>query len=44
HEDEDEDTSNSISSDDDFIAVENSIVHSRRGDLRKKRFKGSHEL
>ncbi|CAG8709957.1 120_t:CDS:1, partial [Racocetra persica] len=42
-EDEDEDTSNNSSSVEDFVEVENSIVHTRKGAPRKKRFKGSHE-
>ncbi|CAG8764925.1 28037_t:CDS:2, partial [Dentiscutata erythropus] len=44
-EDEDETTSNSSSSNkEDFINVENLIVHSKRGAPRKKWLKGSNEL
>ncbi|CAG8772826.1 25429_t:CDS:2 [Racocetra persica] len=41
---ESDDTSNYSFSDEDFILVENLIVHSKRGAPRKKRLKGSHEL
>ncbi|CAG8717729.1 12997_t:CDS:1, partial [Cetraspora pellucida] len=42
--DENETTSVYSSSDESFIAVENPVVHSKRGALRKKRIKSSHEL
>ncbi|RIB05909.1 hypothetical protein C2G38_2218377 [Gigaspora rosea] len=43
-EDKDKVISNSSSSDEDFVAVENPIGHSRRDASRKKRFKESHEV
>ncbi|CAG8815650.1 5019_t:CDS:1, partial [Gigaspora rosea] len=44
HNDENETTSDYSSSDEDFIAIENLVVHSKRGAPRKKRIKSSHEL
>ncbi|CAG8693801.1 14858_t:CDS:2 [Gigaspora rosea] len=44
HEDKDEATSDSSSSDDDFVSVEDPVVHPKRGTPKKKRIKGSHEF
>ncbi|CAG8725454.1 17072_t:CDS:2, partial [Gigaspora rosea] len=44
HEDKDEATSDSSSSDDDFVSVEDPVVHPKRGAPKKKRIKGSHEF
>ncbi|KAF0487828.1 hypothetical protein F8M41_022496 [Gigaspora margarita] len=44
HNDENETTSDYSSSDEDFIAIENLVVYSKRGAPRKKCIKSSHEL
>ncbi|KAF0520633.1 hypothetical protein F8M41_016183 [Gigaspora margarita] len=44
HNDKNETTSDYSSSDEDFSAIENLVVHSKRGAPRKKRIKSSHEL
>ncbi|KAF0525171.1 protein far1-related sequence 11-like isoform x2 [Gigaspora margarita] len=44
HEDKNEATSNSSSSDDDFVSIEDPVVHPKRGAPKKKRIKGSHEF
>ncbi|CAG8778512.1 6444_t:CDS:1, partial [Gigaspora margarita] len=44
HEDEDEATSDSSFSDDDFVLIEYPVVHPKSGASKKKKIKGSHEF